>query len=251
MKRQLLVILLFALLMGACAPAATPTPPLPTTTPVPLTNTPQPTATNTALPTDTPTITPTPGPVVIMDDFSTENKENWPKCDQCKWENGQLIYGPFEPGGNTGENLNFALCASCGERNYYRMAVDVTFVDGQVDRFFGVVVGSVENHIYYLGLSPWQYYTIRNYDYKKNLVKQLAFKKSGAVRASRFTNHIEINVKPASKSGMMDIDFRLNDNLIYTLYSVPVFASSPGVAMSFHSTTVAYDNFEYEEIEAP
>jgi hypothetical protein len=257
MKRCLFVVLLFVLLTGACAPAA-PEPtatsvPLPTATSVPPTDTPEPTATNTPLPTDTPTttptITPTPGPVVVMDDFSTENRDNWPECDKCSWKNEQLVYGPFDPGTNPMNSLNFTLCTSCGARKYYRMAVDVTFVSGQVDRFFGVVVGDPEEHIYYLGISPWQYYTIRDYDFSKNLAEQIQGKPSSLVRASRFTNHIEIKIQPGS-SGMMDISFYLNDNLAYK-HSVSAFDSSPGLAMSFHSTTVSYDNFEYEEIEAP
>jgi hypothetical protein len=252
--KKLSIVLLFALLIGACAPAPTPTavPTVPPTqTPVPPTLTPEPTATNTEVPTETPTITPTPGPVVFNDDFSVENKDNWINCTKCVWENGVLTYGPFDPGNNAGESLNNNLCGPCGEHIYYRMSVDVTFVEGQVDRFFGVVGPVTKDHIYYLGISPYQYYTVRDYDYSIGKLKELAFKQSGVVRASKFTNHLEISVEPAASAGKMDIHFSVNGTSVYVLYDQPIFASSTGFAMSFHSTTVAYDNFMYEEIEAP
>ena len=258
---SLILLLALALIVSACAPAPTPTPD-PTATPLPPSPTPEPpTATATAtilptdtpLPTETPTITPTPGPVFITDDFSSKS-DNWEDCDECAWENGQFILGPYDPGSNLGESLNFVLCTGCGEHTYYRVAVDATFVDGQVDRFFGLLApiflssNGQPSRLFYLGLSPWQYYTIRDYNYDEDQIKQLAFKNSSAVKPGRATNRFEITVKPGNSDATVDVTFYLNGKALYTLPSVFASPSWVGLGMSFHSTTVAYDNFEYEEL---
>jgi hypothetical protein len=274
MKTRFLILVLAILILSACqaapdpvvvaataaaqtAAAASPTP-LPTETPVPptathtaipptATNTPvPPTATKTPVP---PTETAIPGPFTFKDDFSKKDVETWAKCEKCEWREGQLILGPFEPGSNAGESLNFVLCATCGQRIYYRMAVDVTFVDGQVDRYFGIVGPVTQEHIYYAGLSPWQFFTVRDYDFKAQIVKNLKSAENSLVKASKATNHFEVVVKPASSKGSVDIFFSLNGQSIYVVYDKPATESFVGLGMSFHSVAVAYDNFEYEELE--
>jgi len=253
------LILLLVLIIGACAPVTTPTPDptatplLPSPTPVPPTATATITSTATPLPTDTPTITPTPGPVSIKDDFSSQS-DIWEDCEKCVWQDGQLILGPYDPGNNLGESLNFVLCSGCGEHKYYRVAVDATFVDGQVDRFFGLLApiffnsGGQYDRLFYLGLSPWQYYTIRDYNYDDGEIKQLAFKNSSAVKPGRATNRFEITVNPGNSDVTVDVTFYLNGKSLYTFPSLKATPSWVGLGMSFHSTTVAYDNFEYEEL---
>jgi hypothetical protein len=101
---------------------------------------------------------------------------------------------------------------------------------------------------FYLGLSPWQFYVVRDYDYGAGQLKTLAGKASRLVAPSTQTNHLEINIKP-SANGSVDVYFSINSNPVYVLYSQAAVASRVGVGMSFHSVAVAYDNFEYEEIE--
>ncbi|PKN94568.1 MAG: hypothetical protein CVU44_05655 [Chloroflexi bacterium HGW-Chloroflexi-6] len=236
-----------ATMMAETAAAASPTP-VPSETPQPTsTNTPLP-PTKTPLPSATPTLTATPGPFTYADDFSVENKKAWGPCAQCEWVDGTLVVGPFEPGSNPGESLNFVLCIVCGEHSYYRMSVDVTFIDGQVDRFFGVVGPVTDDHIFYTGISPWQIYTIRDYDYEAGVLRRLAQENSSVVAPSTQTNHLEIEVKPAS-DGASDIYFTLNGKNVYILYGQSSVPSFVGLGMSFHSVTVAYDNFMYEETE--
>jgi hypothetical protein len=164
------------------------------------------------------------------------------------------VLGPYAPGSDAGENLNFILCVGCGEHMYYRVAIDATFVDGQVDRFFGILApmfftpSGEYSRFFYLGLSPWQYYTIRDYNYDKNQVKELAFKNSSAVKPGKAANRFEITVKPGSSDSTIDVTFYLNGKSLYTLPSLEASSSWVGLGMSFHSTTVAYDNFEYEEL---
>ncbi|MDO8755035.1 MAG: hypothetical protein Q7J80_14150, partial [Anaerolineales bacterium] len=71
---------------------------------------------------------------------------------------------------------------------------------------------------------------------------------SSVVAPSTQTNHLEIEVKPAS-DGASDIYFTLNGKNVYILYGQSSVPSFVGLGMSFHSVTVAYDNFMYEEIE--
>lgn len=229
----------------------TPTTP-PTETPVPTeTNTPLP-PTNTPKPTNTATATATPGPFTYKDDFSEKKQSAWGAESKYDWKDGQFIVGPFEAGSNPGENLNYTVCYACGQRNYYRFAVDATFIDGQVDRFFGVLGPVTDLHVYYLGISPFQAYVVRHYDYEAHLLKGLASKGGASqVYPGKKTNRFEIQIKPTKKEFVADVVFMLNGKAIYTLYGWSVEPSYPGLGMSFHSVTVAYDNFEYEEYEVP
>lgn len=265
MKRNALVLTLALLVTCACrltpdataiaatmvaqtVAAATPTESA-SPTPIPPTSTPEPTATKTPLPSATPTITPTPGPFSFKDDFSTRNKRSWSVCDQCEWKDDQLIVGPFAPGNNAGENLNFILCEVCEKHKYYHMAVDVIFVEGQVDRFFGVLGPMTEDHIYYLGISPYQAAVVRDYDYSAGYMKTLTTNTNGLVKAGKAVNHFEITVKPGTNPALIDIYYALNGKTFYTLTGRNAEESMVGLGMSFHSVTVAYDNFEYEELE--
>lgn len=219
-------------------------------TPLPPTSTVTPTATKTPRPSPTPSITPTPGPFSYTDDFSEKKARAWSSCDKCDWKDGEMIFGPFIAGSNPGENLNFVICDICGERKFYKMSVDVTFVDGQVDRFFGVIGPVSKDHIYYMGLSPFQAAVVRDYDYSVGLLKPLANDTQGLVKAGKATNHLEIIVKPAANNpALMDVYFMLNGKNFYVLTGRKAEKSMVGLAMSFHSVTVAYDNFYYEEIE--
>jgi hypothetical protein len=224
------------LIVSACAPSVA-SEPAPSATlkpsPVPITETSTLVPTETLVPTNTPmpTITPTPGPVSIKDDFTAKNESNWPDCDKCEWKDGQLHLGPYDPGTNLNESLK------------------------QVDRYFGILSNIVfgENNepkrLNYLGISPFQAYTIRDYDNENQDIKFLAGNLSaGAVKPGRATNHFEVIVQPTAKDGSVDIYFKLNDSQIYIYYSQPVESSSVALGMSFHSVTVAYDNFEYEEL---
>ncbi len=221
-------------------------PPTATDTPAP-TETPLPSPTVTVTATITPTSTPS-GPLTFEDDFSKENKDAW-QCTQCKWESGAFVLGPYDPGTNLVNSLNYNVCKACGAHTYYHFKVEANFMEGQVDRFFGVIAGIVEKKgAIYVGISPWGYYSIRDYNLENIGVKELAFKQSGIVVASRGTNIFEVDAKPGSK-GTVDYYFTLNGKRLYVLSGKPAVPSMVGLGMSFHAVTVAYDNFEYEEVE--
>ena len=149
--------------MAAVPPTIPPSStPLPSDTPVPTyTHTPTPlpsntpTVTDTRTPTTTPTVTRTPGPFSFFDDFASDSG-GWENCELCLWKDGALVMGPYEPASVLHKNY----CTGCGSHMYYKIAVDATFIDGQVDRFFGVFVGDANGKQYYFGISPWQFYII-------------------------------------------------------------------------------------------
>jgi hypothetical protein len=225
-------------------PTATYTP-LPTDTPTPVpTDTPTLVPTDTPLPTDTPTITPTPGPFSFFDDF-TVNSGGWADCELCSWENGGLVVGPFPPT----SNFHKYTCTGCGEATYYKIAVDANFLEGQVDRFFGVFVGDANGKQYYLGISPWQFYIVGQHSDAGDSWDVLDIQWSGAVKASYATNHFEVEVRPTTVPGTADIIFSLNGSSVYIVYNAPIQPSTVGVAMDWHAVTANYDNWEYTVIE--
>jgi hypothetical protein len=225
----------------------------PTLTPVP-TSTVTPTLTPSPLPTDTPTITPTPGPFSFRDDFSQADTLYRYTCEQCRIEDGSLVFGPFEPKDNLGEQFNLVICDICGEHTYYRVSVDATYVDGPTDRFYGIISlvepgSSGLKRLVYLGISTWQVYVIRDYDYGKGILNELNSNLTGYVNPGKATNHILLEVKPSAQANFVDVYFTINNGLMYVLYLQPAKPTMAGLGMSFHSMTVAYDNFTYEEIE--
>ena len=130
------------------------------------------------------------------------------------------------------------------------MFIDGTFVDGQVDRFFGIVFGVTETSGYYFGVSPWQFYVILEYHADDNLWEILELEWSGAVHASYATNNLEVRVLPTGQTRTVDILMYLNSTLIHTIYDRPAVNGLVGMGMDFHDVTARSDNLIYEEIEA-
>ena len=229
-------------------PTDTPTPTeKPTDTPVPTdtpTSTRTPTSTITRRPTNTPTITPTPGPFSFSDDFST-GIDNWEECEGCVWEDGTLVMGPFDPSAFFHRNY----CTACEGNTYYHMEVDATFVDGQVDRFYGIIFADSETDMYFLGVSPWGYYIVAQFHYDDKYWDTIKFTESSAVVGSYGTNHREVSVQPSNDPKFADYMLYLNDTLITAIYTRPVASSWVGFYVDYHAQVVAYDNFQYIVIE--
>jgi hypothetical protein len=242
--------------IGGFFPTATPTV-TPTFTPtLTATSTPTetPTLTPSPMPTDTPTVTPTPGPVTYFNDFSESGSIGDFSCARCVVKDGVLQFGPFEPENNLGEQFSAIVCEECGAHPYYRVSVDATYVEGPTDRFFGIIAliekdGNRLDRLVYLGVSTWQIYTIRDYNYKGGLLNELNSNLTGYLFPGTNTNHILIEVKPSARPGFTDVYFTINGGLLYVLYLQPAEDTFAGLGMSFHSMTVSFDNFSYEEME--
>jgi hypothetical protein len=223
-------------------PTLTPTiSPVPTETPTP---THIPSAIPTSSPTSIPTITPTPGPFSFYDDF-TVNSGGWQDCEGCVWKDGTLVMGPYDPSSYFHDNY----CTACGEHYFYRVAVDVTFIEGEVDRFFGIIFADGPNESYYLGISPWGYYTLSRWHWDTEYWENLAQEQSNAVIGSYGTNHIEIVVKPSKTPGYADYYIYINENLISGIYKRSAQLTWVGLAMDYHAQVAAYDNWEYIVLE--
>lgn len=236
-------------MVAETAAAASPTPLPPTETPVPPTET----ITPTLPPTETPTITLTPtpeGPLVFNDDFSVDNK-NWKGCTSCKFQDGVLLMGPYPARGSGTEQTDVAYCVACGKKTYYRIAVDVTFVEGFTDRLYGLMVGHGKNYQTVLGISPLQYALLWRYDYKKqsgsliNASTENVFNRQ--VNPGKLTNRLEIVLEPAG-AGQADMKMILNGIVSFVAYKIAVEPAEVGLYMDWHSMGVAYDNFEFEEL---
>jgi hypothetical protein len=75
-------------------------------------------------------------------------------CQRNKqWENSGLVAGPFP----LASNFHYYECTGCGDATPHKIEVDATFLEGQVDRFFGVMVGNADGEQYYPGISRWQF----------------------------------------------------------------------------------------------
>jgi len=242
--------------IGGFFPTDTPTA-MPTYTPTltpTATATETPTLTPSPIPTDTPTITPTPGPFSFSDDFSNVNTIGNYSCTKCTVKDGRLVFGPFDPADNLGEQFSLIVCETCGKHTYYRVSVDATYMEGPTDRFFGLtaLVNATSNkldRVVYFGTSTWQVYAIRDYDYKNGILNELTQSLTGYLNPGVATNHIVIEVKPSAQPNLVDVYFTINNGLLYVLYSQPAEPTLSGMGMSFHSMIVAFDNFLYEEIE--
>jgi len=201
------------------------------------TKTPRPTATT--VPTDIPT--PTLG--AFVDDFSTANPA-WAQCDGVKVEGGRLLMGPYEQYAL----FNSCVCLACGGYTTYQFAVDATYVEGQVDRTFGIQMEN-EKYIYYLGISPFQAYEVSKWDKETQKWIDLAFKWSTLVKASRATNHLEIIAKPATTAGQVDIFIKINGSTPFVIYGQEALPSWPALGVAWHAMGVAFDNFSYEKFK--
>lgn len=213
-----------------------------------------PTQTPSPIPSRTPTITPTPGPFTYYEDFSNPGSISNFICDKCRVQDGKLVFGPFDPENNLGEQFNFVICDTCGEHTYYRISADATYMEGPTDRFFGLIAlldltPTQLNRLLYLGTSTWQIYVIRDYDYKNGVLNELNANVSGYLNPGVAANHLVIEVKPSAQPDLVDVYFTINGGVLYVLYSQPAKPTLAGFGMSFHSMTVSFDNFAYEEIE--
>lgn len=236
-------------MVAETAAAASPTPLPPTETPIP----PTATITPTLPPTETPTITLTPtpeGPLVFNDDFSVDNK-NWKGCSNCRVQDGVLLMGPYDARGDGYDQSDSAICVACGKKTYFRMAVDVTFVEGFTDRLYGLLIGEGKKYQTMVGISPLQFALIARYDYQKqkwdiiNASTENVYNQH--VKPGKLVNRIEIVMSPAG-AGQADLTMKLNGIVSFVAYKIDAEPAEVGLYLDWHSIGVAYDNFEFEEL---
>lgn len=212
-----------------------------------------PTETASPPPTNTPTPTPDPRPRSLSDGFEAD-EGNWEGCRGCRWEDGAVHMGPYAPSLPPVEMI--AWCIPCGEAEYFHLAVDARHFSGQTDRGYGLFFWGTDQGFTYYEISPLFLLTLAGeYDYATRRfellnpnVDQIL---SGLIRPGQATNRIEVMVEPSTSStGLADVRFRANDKTAFLLYNRVVEPGRVGFGVGFHSIEVAFDNFDFEPIEA-
>jgi hypothetical protein len=207
------------------------------------------TITNTPKPTNTFTPTKTPGPFTFKDDFSTRNLGAWPRCvSDCEWKDEKLYVGPF----SDANHFHEIICEACDGFKFYRMAADMAFVEGQVDRTFGFVIAENYDFMVYFGISPWQFANVSKWDNSIGDWIELISQRqmwNTMVKPSYATNHLEVLVQPGSGGSNADYIFKINGKTAYVINNQPIRVSQVGLGIGWQAMGVWYDNFEFEEIE--
>ncbi len=195
-------------------------------------------------------MTPTPGPIVFFDDFA-EDRGNWLDCANCEWQDGALLMGPYTP--SQALAGVYTVCGPCGTLTFFRMAVDATFSEGQTDRGYGLAFQITEDQFLDLEISPlflttigWKYdRQLEEWEVSNPNIEQVF---TGLVKAGRATNRLEIVVEPIG-SGRADVYYKVNGRNAFVLFNRRVEPGQVGLIVGWHSLSVAFDNFEIEEIE--
>lgn len=281
MTRTCLFVTLFALLLAGCASpssadlqAATDTAQAQTAAAASptLENTPTATSTSTPLPTDTPTstLTPTetpvpptpteteiptetatPGPITFHDNFARENS-TWNTCLGCRWQDGALYRGPYKPSSDQKSYSYIAPCEDCSTPTFFRMSVDVSYVEGPADRGFGLAWGITDDSFTEFEITTFQFALIFQCDELTQTCEVLnrryeeAF--SGLLNPGEATNRIEVVFQPASMEGRGDLFVNINGKNDYVIYNLEPAVGQVGLLVGFHSIGVKFDNFNFEEI---
>ncbi len=167
-----------------------------------------------------------------------------------------LYMGPYDPGGDT-DQYNYVVCEACGVAEHYRVAVDATFVKGYADRLFGLMTAYTDDGSFMeMGISTFQWCFIGYHDHPFDrwdlwnpVIDQIW---NGMVKPGYVTNHLEVVVMPsAGGSGSVDYTIKLNGKTSFLIYTKPAVLAKVGLILDWHSISIAFDNFEYEEIEQP
>lgn len=191
-----------------------------------------------------------PIPIRVSDDFTTQ-KEVWGECAHCEWKDGALYFGPYPPRGIGLDQVFWVICTACGEHRFYRVAVDVTYLEGYGgDRTFGILSGLSEGK--YLGggtITTSQHALYETFDFVNDQWGLGTFRQFGVVNPGRQTNRIEISLTQGSIEGMADIKLMVNGKTLVSHYNQEVDPTQVGLYLGWHSIGVKYDNFEFQSFE--
>jgi hypothetical protein len=198
-------------------------------------------------PTEVPTITPTKGPVIVDDDFSTDNGRF--KCDYCEVRDGALFIGPYPSADSYGGY--YALCSDCGEAANYKMSVDTWYVEGPSDRGFGLLLRTLKGGSYIdLEVTTWQVYGIWSYDASLGGSGSAwdTFTNGwvpGSLRPGRANNTVEVIMK--TTNGKTSLSVSINGK-VNRMVDLPTGSGEVGLIVGMHSLGVAFDNFHFEPL---
>lgn len=217
-----------------------------------VTDTPLPSETSTATetplpPTATSTREPaaTAGPVVFRDDFSRPSVD-WELCEQCEWQDGGLVMGPYPVSGAYVQHI--AICGPCGLVRNYRMAVDAAYIDGPSERGFGLLVRLTDEFLTTYEITPWQDAILWNFDFDDGFWEFVNGSYTGRIRTGRATNRIEVEVQDGTAPARVNIELKVNGRTIFLAYNQLADLGAVGLTLYGHATSATFDNFEFEEL---
>jgi len=158
--------------------------------------------------------------------------------------------GPYKPG--VDNDFHTIICDKCGERPFYRFAVDVTFTEGYGDRGFGLLIYQTDNEHMDLEITTFQTSLIWKYNEKQKLWTRMRTNPdivfNGLVNAGSTTNRLEVDAKPNWTDGLTDYYIKINGKTSIILYALHSNSGKVGLVVGWHTIGVAFDNFEYEEL---
>jgi len=208
---------------------------------------PAPTPTDPPAPTATRRPTPTPGPLALTDDFSRDSGI-WGDCEVCSYEAGTLHFGPSPTSGAYMQHN--IVCETCGMVTNYRMAVDVTYIDGPSERGFGLMARWNDEELITYEVTTWQTLDLWRLDYDTSQWTWINGTFSGSVRPGRQLNHIEL-LALTNPSGTVDYSLTVNGRTPIVVFSQPSEGGYVGLTLWGHAIEVAFDNFEFETDDTP
>jgi hypothetical protein len=208
---------------------------------------PEPSPTRTPEPTRRPAPAVPVGPISFSDDFSRRSG-NWLECDECTVSGGEMHMGPWGISGADIQHL--AICDPCGQPIYYRMGVDLTYVQGvsQPGRGFGLVLRLTNEHLLILEVSPYQSLDVFDYNFTRREWTWVNGVWSGAVRAEHGLNRVVVEAAPSTQ-GRVDIAIEVNGRTPLVIFNQPAEPGYVGMTLYGHSLEVVFDNFEFTELE--
>ena len=187
------------------------------------------------------------GSGTFSDDFSSDSGA-WSECEECTVSGGQLQMGPWGISG--ADTQHFAICDACGEPVYYRMSVDLTYIDGvsEPGRGFGLVLGLNNDRLLILEVSPYQSLDVYEFDYETREWTWINGVMTGAVQAEHGTNSVSVEMAQ-SNPGRADISIGVNGRTPLVIFNQEAVPGLVGLTLFGHSLEVAFDNFEFAVIE--
>jgi hypothetical protein len=171
---------------------------------------------------------------------------NWLNCEVCGWKNGALLLGPYPVSGAYLQQ--YTICGPCGWVTHYRASVDATYLEGPSERGYGLLLRLTDEYLTTLEITPWQTLNVWKQDIDSGEWTWINGMFTGAVKAGRSTNHIEVDVH-GTQLGRSDISITINGSTVLVVFNQPADESPIGLTLYGHALQVRFENFEFEEYE--
>jgi hypothetical protein len=183
----------------------------------------------------------------FTDSFDSDNGY-WQGCEECRWQEGQLLLGPWPISGAYYQHN--VLCAQCGTPRFYRMAVDVLYEEGPSERGFGLLIKWNDEEMITAEVTPWQTMAVWRFDYTDDEWTMLQGDLYGAVKPGRQVNRLEVEVIPSEGSGKATYAIGVNGKKQIILEGQSSASGLVGLTLFGHATAATFDDFEFELLDS-